>query len=438
MQTPSSDVGLELSSVLAQIRQSTSLMPPPKLVILDQQSLAQEAFTADGQQKNLHIVVKNTPFIITVGLTGSIMGNRIVDFSTLTLETTLLFDSEDHREVPYMKQKPVEYKGKVNDKADQMTLDIKISVLSSHCENMCFRLKFQAVDARGGRPISELTVLSDPIKVISKPDQITKKGQTPAARKRKRTANDAIMEALARIEDYQKQHHRLMEQMREESRAEREQLLQNLQHQPHQTSTSTSSSSSSQQQPPFCVSPALPLDVPPNLFGNLLQTEFGAEALGDPNQSVTETHLLPIPALPPNAMMHHLSSSTSTSCSSTTTTTLQLNAFNPHDPSALETAYNALLDAYSKLPANERPEKIRKIVRNSSTRKTETFCEMIALFNAEGLQKETGRDLSLGIGVGGSCSTGDQTEVGCSGPTICPHQLRLAEIDKFYSELLNI
>jgi len=121
-------------------------------------------------------------------------------------------------------------------------------------------------------------------------------------------------------------------------------------------------------------------------------------------------------------------------------TALQISRpFNPHDPSALETAFNALLDSYSKLPANERPEKIRKIVRNSSTRKTETFCEMIALFNAEGLQKETGRELSFGIGVSGSCSNGEPSpETSCSGSTTCPHQLRLAEIDKFYSELLNI
>jgi len=411
MQSP--DVGLELSSVFAQIQETSRGLPPPKLVIVDQQSLAQEAYTKDGLQKNVHIVVKNTPFVVTVGLTGSIFGGRIVDFSSLTIETHLLYDAEGNREVPFMKQRPVEYKGKVNDKADQMTLDIKISVLSSHCENMCFRLRFQAIDARSGQPFHALSVLSDPIKVISKPDQITKKGTAPPARKRKRTANDSIMESLARIEEQQKEHAKLLATIREEAQSDRQQQ--------QQCSSSLSSNQFSS------------LELPSNLFGNL--TDLGVvEVLNVPTQlptiASTSTSLLPLAST---------SSSSSSSSSLSTSTSTAINS------TALETAYNALIEAYSRLPPSDRPEKIRKIIRASSAKKTAVFTEMIAMFSAQGL------DCSVDVGVrgggsvvtgGSSCHGGDSSSLTNGGANgegcTCPHQLRLAEIDNFYNELLNI
>lgn len=409
MQSP--DVGLELSSVFAQIQESSRGMPPPKLVILDHQSLAQEAFTKDGLQKNVHIVVKNTPFVVTVGLTGSIFGGRIVDFSSLTLETHLLYDADGMREVPYMKQRPVEYKGKVNDKADQMTLDIKISVLSSHCENMCFRLRFQAVDARSGQSFHSLSVLSDPIKVISKPDQITKKGTAPAAaRKRKRTANDSILESLARIEEQQKEHAKLLATIREEAQTDRQQ---------HQLTGGSTSSS-------LANFPSL--ELPSNLFGGL--ADLGVEALNVPSQLPTTTTTTTMLNLP-------LASSPSTSSSSTSTTTMTATT-NPANATALETAFNSLLDAYSRLPPSDRPEKIRKIIRASSAKKTAVFSEMIAMFSAQGLDCSTLGTGSLVSGGGGGGVVGSCNESGNGEGCTCPHQQRLAEIDSFYNELLNI
>ena len=57
----------------------------------------------------------------------------------MSIDASLLYDCWEEKPVPYLKNKPIQYHGKVNDTADTMTLSTKINVLSSHCENMMFR-----------------------------------------------------------------------------------------------------------------------------------------------------------------------------------------------------------------------------------------------------------------------------------------------------------
>ena len=85
--------------------------------------------------------MKNTPFVIKVTITNSLYDGSIWDFNRLTLDASLLYDCWEEKPVPYLKNKPIQYHGKVNDTADTMTLNTKINVLSSHCENMMFRGK---------------------------------------------------------------------------------------------------------------------------------------------------------------------------------------------------------------------------------------------------------------------------------------------------------
>ena len=85
--------------------------------------------------------MKNTPFVIKVTITNSLYDGSIWDFNRLTLDASLLYDCWEEKPVPFLKNKPIQYHGKVNDTADTMTLNTKINVLSSHCENMMFRGK---------------------------------------------------------------------------------------------------------------------------------------------------------------------------------------------------------------------------------------------------------------------------------------------------------
>jgi len=313
----------------------------------------------------VHIVVKNTPFQISVALTGNIMGNKIIDFNFMTVEATLLLDCPgEEKPVPYMKIKPIEYRGKVNDRADTITMDIRIQVLTSHHEGLLFKVKFTCMDPKTQEVYPYLTVISDPIRVISKLDQVRKrkvntskednetwKGKEEETNKRPKkkartTINDKILDSLTRIEDRQKQHHELLE--------------------------------------------------------NMSNTNSTRETTSV--NAVTET------TFPSPFLLEAVGRSKPTSVNDTD----------------LESAYNKLVEIYAKLPAENRAEEIRKILRHSSTRKTETFCEMISLFNSEGLQKEMGRDfLTSGSNVSGTACDGD-----------CPHKRELMKIDEFYNSLL--
>jgi len=341
-----------------------------RLVILNQGAIAQEKVSKDGITSNVHIVVKNTPFQISVGLVGNMMGSKIIDFNLLTVEATLLFDcAGEEKIVPFMKTKPIEYRGRVNDRADTMNMDIRIQVLTSHHEGMLFKIKFTCMDPRTQEVYPYLSVISEPIRVISKLDQVRKRKSTSTVKEEKSstacvedtnedtnkrpkkkartTANDKILDCLSRIEDRQKQHHELLENMST-----------------NQNSTQSSGAS------------------------------VNAVTMGQ---------------FPSPFLMEAVGRSKPTSTNETD----------------LESAFNKLVDLYAKLPAENRAEEIRKILRHSSTRKTETFCEMISLFNSEGLQKEMGRDfLTSGSAVGTACD-GD-----------CPHKRELMKIDEFYNSLL--
>lgn len=81
----------------------------------------------------------------------------------------------------------------------------------------------------------------------------------------------------------------------------------------------------------------------------------------------------------------------------------------------------------------EKPETIRKLIRNSSTRDTERLSELLDLFWTEGLQKEPSygsRPKERPAVIGGS------KDAGCNCPD-CPHRQELERIDEFYKEFLS-
>jgi len=98
-----------------------------------------------------------------------------------------------------------------------------------------------------------------------------------------------------------------------------------------------------------------------------------------------------------------------------------------------EESFSNLMRAYSAMTAEERPETIRKVIRNSSTRDTERLSELLDLFWTEGLQREpafggkpNSRDRIAAIGREEGCSCSD-----------CPHKQELERIDEFYKEFLQ-
>jgi len=212
---------------------SYSYMPPlpdvhnnnnsfPRLEIIEQCSLAQERVAKNGEQKYVHVVVKNTPFNISVGFENICDSN--FDFNIVTVEALLMYDCEAERFVDFVNNKPLEYKGTISKNGDRMILEIRLKKLSSHLEDMFFKIRIKGVDTKTKQDIPGLYTTSQPIKVVSKPEQVTRilqkqRGEKPAPKKtkttRKRSYNDMMYETMQNIEKQQEEQKTLLKQLLE-------------------------------------------------------------------------------------------------------------------------------------------------------------------------------------------------------------------------------
>lgn len=193
----------------------------PELIILEHNSLAEEKFAKNGIQKNVHVVVKNTPFHISVGFNNNINNN--LNFNHVTVEALLMYDCDGERFVDFVNVKPLEYKGNINDSADKMTLEIRLKKLSSHLEDMFFKIRIKGIDSKTKEDIPHLFTTSQPIKVVSKPEQVERikqlqSGKKPTTikktpRKRKRTVNDMMYESIQNIEKRQEEQKELLQKI---------------------------------------------------------------------------------------------------------------------------------------------------------------------------------------------------------------------------------
>jgi len=99
----------------------------------------------------------------------------------------------------------------------------------------------------------------------------------------------------------------------------------------------------------------------------------------------------------------------------------------------LDVAFLNLLRAFNAMSAEEKPETIRKVVRNTSSRDTEKLAEILDLLCTEGPQEaclpptksSTKKSVSGLLGNNG-CVCVD-----------CPHKQELERIDEFYKEFLS-
>eukprot|EP01094_Clydonella_sp_ATCC50884_P018053 TRINITY_DN3268_c0_g1_i1.p2 TRINITY_DN3268_c0_g1~~TRINITY_DN3268_c0_g1_i1.p2 ORF type:complete len:348 (-),score=170.29 TRINITY_DN3268_c0_g1_i1:368-1411(-) len=185
-----------------------------QLCIAKQHSLATEKFVSNGTQKDVHVVVKNSPFFVDMALGHG----GISDFANIAVQAKLMFDTEEEREVIFIKRKPLEFKAQLSDDGKEMTCEIRLKVLSSQLEDMHFRILFTAVWKESRQEIEGMSALSEPIKVVSKPEQVEKiqRGETGVAkqpaRPRKRKQSD-YNEALMRIEKEQRQQREMLKRL---------------------------------------------------------------------------------------------------------------------------------------------------------------------------------------------------------------------------------
>jgi len=301
------------------------------LVILRQQAAIEERFAKNGIQKNVHVVVKNSPFVVQVGQNPAAQLPHF-DLSRVAFECALVYDTDAPdpqlstlpvKYVDFVRVKPMEFKAVPTERGDQVSVELRIKVLTSQHEDMFFRVLIQGLDPISRQPITNLRVFTEPIKVISKPEQIKKrlaedasvepKRNTNIANSvngaatpsqlivRKRTTNDLLAESLGRIEQQQQHHGKILENL--------QQILE-LQTPPKRR----------------CTSPTLAKNA----------------------EKEAENEFL--------------------------------------------SAFSSLLRAYNCLDPNQRPVAIRQLMRSVASCDLENFSEMIDMISAEGLKKELGHE----------------------------------------------
>lgn len=176
------------------------------LELVKQSGVHTESFLSHGHETRLHYVIKNQPFEVDVRLLSN---DQSVDFASAPPKATLLYHTADgsgDREVTRVRMQPMKYKG-VRDPQDPTCcrLNVAISVLSSQHEDMNFKLKVEAVDARTSSPIPGVVLYSEPIQVISKMAVLDGKsgprGASAAARLvgKKRARKETAPDVAARL-----------------------------------------------------------------------------------------------------------------------------------------------------------------------------------------------------------------------------------------------
>eukprot|EP01119_Soliformovum_irregulare_P010088 TRINITY_DN2465_c0_g1_i1.p1 TRINITY_DN2465_c0_g1~~TRINITY_DN2465_c0_g1_i1.p1 ORF type:complete len:333 (+),score=41.92 TRINITY_DN2465_c0_g1_i1:58-1056(+) len=196
----------------------------PSLMLIRQDSLGTELNSSQGIQKDVHLAAKNLPFLMEVGSS--------MDLRQLRLMVSLVYDSPSMDFQPVVvKAEPLTHKIFVSQtgSGNRATIEARIQVLTSQHEDSLFRVKVSVHD-----PVSPVVwdLFSDPIRVLSKPSQVEKykakltqapiikpraralsppKSSPPTSPDQPKTPDNLVLEALARLEEQQRQQQRTID-----------------------------------------------------------------------------------------------------------------------------------------------------------------------------------------------------------------------------------
>eukprot|EP01114_Cavostelium_apophysatum_P024819 TRINITY_DN986_c0_g1_i2.p1 TRINITY_DN986_c0_g1~~TRINITY_DN986_c0_g1_i2.p1 ORF type:complete len:408 (-),score=95.83 TRINITY_DN986_c0_g1_i2:139-1296(-) len=354
-------------------------IPFNQIYIVGQKTHSEETINRNGVPKHLHVVVKNSPFNITIAMTNP--SSCSTDLNRVAFEASLLYD-EGGKEVDYVKSKPVEFKATPSENGHTMECELRIKVLTSHHEDLLFKVKIQGFDPSTKEELPAFNLMTFPLKVISKPEGLKKR-----APNKKRSLTDMLVETVTRIEKKQEEQQRLIER-----------VLSTQSMMPPPSSGSSSGMSN------------------PNCNGNA-EDSFK-------RQKVDELSFWE------NLMV------TNTSTSSSSDGSNSKDEDKKELGNEFESSFAELIRAYNSMSPEEKPETIRKLIRNSSTRDTERLSELLDLFWTDGLVKERS---GFGTARMPSNTVNHQHNTngeGCSCQE-CPHKSELERIDQFYKEFLS-
>lgn len=176
-------------------------LPPPHaaLRICEQRSTSRE----QTNDFNVHVVVKNSPFSLVLGLFDNNGSTIPYDLHNFYFEVSLLYNRPEEKEVDYINVKPIDFKKKFSERDALVTLECKIAVLTSQHEDTFFLIK---VVASIKETQIQFETKSQPIKVVSKTNPVKK--QT-----KQRVTSNTIMNKTQDIAKIQNQTKLIVQQI---------------------------------------------------------------------------------------------------------------------------------------------------------------------------------------------------------------------------------
>lgn len=137
------------------------------LIIEDQAYLYLETVVKNSESKDVHYIVKQTPFNIRFGL----QGRTSLNFKTCALSCTLLYDLPARKPVDAIGGKPLDYVCHPSLDGKSCVVEFRVKVLTTQHQNNLFVINVVLEGSNGDR----LAVDTHPIKSVSKPEQIRRK-----------------------------------------------------------------------------------------------------------------------------------------------------------------------------------------------------------------------------------------------------------------------
>jgi len=178
--------------------------------------------------------------ILTLCKVGQAIEGLPINLTELPLEPKLFYDTQDLKEVPFVKITPMTYKSQISD-SGTVQFEIRLMVLSSQMEDLNFRIRLTPIDPLSKLRLEEMSVLSEPIKVVSKPEQARRESKTTldsnkkGNKKRVAPASDSVADVLNRLETQVSQQQQLLVKLTEATQlnqAQNQSLLNLMKSQP--------------------------------------------------------------------------------------------------------------------------------------------------------------------------------------------------------------
>ncbi|EAL64200.1 hypothetical protein DDB_G0286351 [Dictyostelium discoideum AX4] len=173
--------------------------------------------------KQVHVVVKNTPFGISMK-----SNDPQFNFHNYVIKATLLYDCDPPKMVDFIHNEPLQYVATVSEDGTEVVVDVKVGILSSQHQGSMFlavlHISHTSVPSPspnepimtilnniGGNsianlnsqlpnPIYNLCVVSHPIRIVSKVDHVKKEG-IPILKKK--TFHEILTDKLKKLQKFQ-------------------------------------------------------------------------------------------------------------------------------------------------------------------------------------------------------------------------------------------